>query len=81
MAALEVLIDTAGFLALWDTADQWHESAVQLQNELRGANRRFWSFTDCVSFSLMHELGLQDCLTTDHHFRQAGFKPLLQATG
>lgn len=36
-----------------------------------------WSFTDCVSFSLMRELGIRESFTTDHHFRQAGFELLL----
>jgi predicted nucleic acid-binding protein len=36
-----------------------------------------WSFTDCFSFFLMHRLHLRDSLTTDKHFRQAGFNPLL----
>jgi predicted nucleic acid-binding protein len=137
MAASEVFLDTAGFLALWDSADEHHKRAVRLQGELAGKRRfvtsdyvvdetitlllvrhsheaaadflkatmeteflglewvnseRFnaaadifirhddkgWSFTDCVSFALMHELTLQDCFTTDHHFRQAGFNPLLE---
>ena len=37
-----------------------------------------WSFTDCVTFALMHELRIRDAFTTDHHFRQAGFAPLLK---
>jgi uncharacterized protein len=36
-----------------------------------------WSFTDCFSFWLMRELRLRDALTTDAHFREAGFNPLL----
>ena len=36
-----------------------------------------WSFTDCFSFGVMHVLRLRDALTTDAHFRQAGFNPLL----
>lgn len=36
-----------------------------------------WSFVDCSSFVLMRRLGLMDALTTDHHFTQAGFRPLL----
>jgi predicted nucleic acid-binding protein len=36
-----------------------------------------WSFTDCFSFRVMHLLRLRDALTTDIHFRQARFNPLL----
>lgn len=37
-----------------------------------------WSFTDCVSFGTMRELRVRDAFTTDHHFKQAGFVPLLK---
>ena len=137
MAAPDVLMDTAGFLALWDASDQHHRHAVQLQSELSRKKRQFlttdyivdetvtlllmrhshaaaadflkttlesailrlewidsdrfhdaaelfhrhddkqWSFTDCVTFALMHELEIHDSFTTDHHFTQAGFNPLL----
>jgi len=33
--------------------------------------------SDCVSFVVMKELRLTDALATDHHFRIAGFNPLL----
>ena len=36
-----------------------------------------FSFTDCVSFVVMKELHLHDARATDHHFRIAGFSPLL----
>jgi hypothetical protein len=32
-----------------------------------------YSFTDCTSFVVMKELRLKQALTTDRHFRQAGF--------
>jgi len=40
-----------------------------------------YSFTDCTCFVLMRELKLQDVLTTDRHFKQAGFRLLLPAFG
>lgn len=41
MAGLEVLLDTGGFLALWDARDEHHQRAVQLQAELARGHRRF----------------------------------------
>lgn len=138
MAATDVLMDSAGFLALWDAGDEHHRKAVALQAELARQRRRFltteyivdetatlllvrhshaaardfldtverseslrlewigperfhaaailfrrhedkeWSFTDCVSFVVMRELRIRDAFTSDQHFRQAGFVPLLK---
>ena len=138
MAAADVFMDSAGFLALWDASDDHHRAAVGLQAELAREHRRFltteyvadetatlllvrhshgaavdfletiersealrlewidparfhaasdwfrkhtgkaWSFTDCVSFAVMRELRVRDAFTTDRHFRQAGFVPLLK---
>ena len=36
-----------------------------------------YSFTDCTSFVVMRELRVQDVLTTDRHFTEAGFRSLL----
>jgi predicted nucleic acid-binding protein len=36
-----------------------------------------WSLTDCSSMCVMRESGLQQILTGDHHFTQAGFEVLL----
>lgn len=34
---------------------------------------KLWSFTDCVSFAMMRDLGLLSALTFDHNFKEAGF--------
>jgi predicted nucleic acid-binding protein len=37
-----------------------------------------WSLTDCISFAVMAERGLSEALTADHHFQQAGFRPVFE---
>ncbi len=36
-----------------------------------------WGLTDCVSFVVMKERGIQEALAADQHFIQAGFRALL----
>jgi len=37
-----------------------------------------WSLTDCISFVVMREYGINEALTGDRHFEQAGFIALLK---
>jgi len=37
-----------------------------------------WGMTDCVSMTLMRDLQIEDVLTNDHHFEQAGFNVLIR---
>ena len=37
-----------------------------------------WSWVDCASFMVMKQRGIQEALTTDHHFEQAGLIRLLK---
>lgn len=37
-----------------------------------------WSLVDCTSFVVMQQLSIQEALTTDQHFEQAGFFRLLK---
>lgn len=43
----------------------------------RSRNDKSWSLTDCLSFEIMLEKGIAEALTSDSHFRQAGFQALL----
>ena len=36
-----------------------------------------WSLTDCISFVVMEQHDVDEALTGDHHFEQAGFRALL----
>jgi len=38
-----------------------------------------WSLVDCISFMVMKKRRLNEALTTDQHFVQAGFRALLRA--
>ena len=38
-----------------------------------------WSLVDSTSFIVMQQFGIQQALTTDHHFEQAGFIRLLKS--
>jgi predicted nucleic acid-binding protein len=35
-----------------------------------------WSLTDCISFVVMRQKGIEEALTADHNFEQAGFQIL-----
>ena len=37
-----------------------------------------WTLTDCTSFVIMHDNGIEEALTGDKHFEQAGFRALLR---
>ncbi len=46
-------------------------------NLYQSRNDKNWGLTDCISFVVMREHGLYLAMTTDEHFRQAGFNPLM----
>lgn len=43
----------------------------------RDRRDKAWSLTDCISFGLMEERGVDEALSADSHFKQAGFRALL----
>jgi uncharacterized protein len=44
----------------------------------RRRSDKAWGMTDCLSFIVMEESGIQEALTTDEHFGQAGFIELMR---
>ena len=71
---LKTILESGTLRLEWIDSDTFHSAAALFQ----GHDDKQWSFTDCVSFALMDELKIQDSFTTDHHFSQAGFNPLLR---
>lgn len=59
----------------------WVDEALTMQamELLRNRSDKEWSLCDAVSFMIMEERNIQEALTTDHHFRQAGFIQLLDS--
>jgi uncharacterized protein len=55
------------------TSDLFAATVEMYQNR----DDKEWGLTDCSSFVTMTRHGLTAALTTDEHFRQAGFHPLL----
>lgn len=55
--------------------EELYQAARQLY---RSRMDKEWGLIDCVSFVTMQELNLTEALTTDRHFEQAGFKPLMR---
>jgi predicted nucleic acid-binding protein len=58
----------------WTDEGRFHSTRAFFQRH----SDKQWSFTDCVSFSVMKALRISDALTSDRHFEQAGFVVLLK---
>ena len=56
-------------------SDELFQEGIKLYDERRDKQ---WSLTDCISFVVMKQRGINDALTGDHHFEQAGFTALLK---
>jgi predicted nucleic acid-binding protein len=68
-------IRTAPYLHLVHIDETTDSAAWTL---LKSREDKNWSLVDATSFIVMQQLSLQEALTTDHHFEQAGFIRLLK---
>jgi predicted nucleic acid-binding protein len=70
---LDLLHESASIDWEWIGAERFE----QAERWFRRYRDQAYSFTDCASFAVMRELRLREVLTSDAHFRAAGFQPLL----
>ena len=75
--ALLQSLETDPKVEITSLTDDLFSRALQLYSERLDKE---WGLIDCVSFIVMQDRGIQGALTTDHHFRQAGFEVLLLDT-
>ena len=72
--AVEALRNRPDLTVVPQTSDQF-EKAFHRYKERPD---KTWSITDCASFLIMEEEGIEAALTYDQHFAQAGFQALLR---
>src|ERR1700678_916419 len=70
---LELVEQSSGIRLEWIGPDRFDFAKAFFRKHSDHA----YSFTDCTSFIVMRELRLAEALTTDRHFREAGFTVLL----
>lgn len=74
-ALVPPLVMRLGITVFVGSEDSLFERGVQLHAERPDKE---WSLTDSISFIVMQRRGINSALSHDHHFEQAGFRPLLR---
>src|SRR5262249_55618442 len=67
-------LQASSVVEILPASSQLFTAALELY---RNRGDKDWGLTDCASFVVMSERRLSEALTTDEHFRQAGFRILL----
>jgi hypothetical protein len=67
---LDLLRQTEGVDWEWITPDRF----ARAETLFRKHRDQGYSFTDCTSFTIMRDLRLERAITSDAHFRSAGFQ-------
>lgn len=71
---LLVALETDPSIEIVPLTDQLYLRALQLYQDRKDKE---WGLTDCISFVVMGDEKIYEALTTDEHFRQAGFNAML----
>ncbi len=76
-AAVELLdaLEEDPSVEIFPLSEELYKQALEL---FRNRPDKEWGLVDCVSITVMQERGLTEALTTDEHFKQAGFRALLR---
>jgi uncharacterized protein len=67
-------LQASSLVEIIPASSQLFTAALELY---RSRGDKDWGLTDCESFVVMNGHGLSEALTTDDHFRQAGFRVLV----
>ncbi len=70
-----VFLDTSYAIALSSFRGELYFRAFEL---FKQRNDKEWGLTDCISFIVMKDYAINDVLSADIHFRQAGYNILLK---
>lgn len=70
---LRALLDDPAIECIVST-DELNRRALELYQQ---RSDKSWGLTDCLSFLVMADRGIDTALTADQHFLQAGFRALL----
>ena len=73
LAFVTDLLDNPDIETVW-VDELLHREALELLAERQD---KTYSLCDAVSFVLMRQRGMNEALSTDHHFEQEGFRILL----
>ena len=73
MRVLDLIEQSVGIRVEWIGSDRFDAT----KTFFRKHSDHGYSFTDCSSFTTMRELRVTTALTTDRHFKSAGFQVLL----
>lgn len=69
---LDILVTTNIIEVVWVTEDTAREAWAIFE---KYNVDKHWSFTDCVSYVVMKQLGITEAFTFDRHFAQMSFVP------
>jgi len=61
----------AGILQVADISPSLNDAAWNIFERFNTDKQ--WSFTDCTSYALMKQFGIDEVFAFDHHFEQMGF--------